>query len=163
LGALVLALRGAGGWEHCGQVGTGFGEAAIADLRRRMAPLRRPTSALAVPPALAEPLTWVEPLLVCEVRHAGWTRAGVLRHPTFLALREDAAPEDCVREEVADVSALVSEGEEGSGSGSAREPAAAPPAAAPVATSPELRPRAVPSDLPPRAVRPELPAEVAEA
>ena len=163
LGALVLALRGAGGWEHCGQVGTGFGEAAIADLLRRMAPLRRPTSALAAPPALAEPLTWVEPLLVCEVRHAGWTRAGVLRHPTFLALREDAAPEDCVREEVADVSALVSEGEEGSGSGSAREPAAAPPAAAPVATSPELRPRAVPSDLPPRAVRPELPAEVAEA
>jgi bifunctional non-homologous end joining protein LigD len=161
LGALVLALRGAGGWEHCGQVGTGFGEAAIADLLRRMAPLRRPTPALAVPPAPAEPVTWVEPRLVCEVRHAGWTRAGVLRHPTFLALREDGAPEDCVREEVADVSALVSEVEEGPGSG--REPAAAPPAAAPVATSPELRPRAVPSDRPPRAVWPELPPEVADA
>jgi bifunctional non-homologous end joining protein LigD len=126
-----------------------------------MAPLRRPTPALAVPPAPAEPVTWVEPRLVCEVRHAGWTRAGVLRHPTFLALREDTAPEDCVREEVADVSALVSEVEEGPGSG--REPAAAPPAAAPVATSPELRPRAVPSDRPPRAVWPELPPEVADA
>ena len=34
LGALVLALRDARGWVHCGQVGTGFGEAAD----RRSAP-----------------------------------------------------------------------------------------------------------------------------
>ena len=72
LGALVLAVReGAAGWEHCGQVGTGFGEAEIADLLRRLEPLRRPTTPLlAAPPRLAEPVTWVEPRLVCEVRHA---------------------------------------------------------------------------------------------
>jgi len=107
LGALVLALHGASGWVHCGQVGTGLGEATIADLLRRMEPLRRSTPALAAPPSPAEPVTWVEPRLVCEVRHAGWTRAGVLRHPAFLALRNDLGPEDCVREEVAGVSELV--------------------------------------------------------
>jgi len=107
-GALVLALRVAAGWEHCGQVGTGFGEAAIDDLLHRLEPLRRPTSALAAPLRLAEPVTWVEPRLVCEVRHAGWTRAGVLRHPAFLALREDLGPEECVREVTEKVSAVLS-------------------------------------------------------
>ena len=147
LGALVLALRGAGGWEHCGQVGTGFGEATIADLLRRMGPLRRPTSPIAAPPKLTESVTWVEPRLVCEVRHAGWTRAGVLRHPAFLALREDAGPEDCVREETADVDALVSR-------------AGAPP---PTAVRSGPPPQAVSPQLPPGAARPELPPEVAEA
>ena len=147
LGALVLALRGAGGWEHCGQVGTGFGEATIADLLRRMGPLRRPTSPIAAPPKLTESVTWVEPRLVCEVRHAGWTRAGVLRHPAFLALREDAGPEDCVREETADVDALVSR-------------VGAPP---PMAVRSGPPPQAVSPQLPPGAARPELPPEVAEA
>jgi bifunctional non-homologous end joining protein LigD len=147
LGALVLALRGAGGWEHCGQVGTGFGEATIADLLRRMGPLRRATSPIAAPLKLTESVTWVEPRLVCEVRHAGWTRAGVLRHPAFLALREDAGPEDCVREETADVDALVSR-------------VGAPP---PMAVRSGPPPQAVSPQLPPGAARPELPPEVAEA
>ncbi|MGO8686416.1 MAG: DNA ligase D [Candidatus Dormibacteria bacterium] len=107
LGALVLALRGRSGWEHCGQVGTGLGEAEITDLLRRMEALRRPSPALTPAPRLSEPVTWVDPHLVCEVRHSGWTRAGLLRHPAFLALREDLGPEDCVREEAADVSTLV--------------------------------------------------------
>jgi bifunctional non-homologous end joining protein LigD len=107
-GALVLALRGAAGWRHCGQVGTGFTEEAVSDLLRRMEPLRRASSALAAVPRLAEPVTWVEPRLVCEVRHGGWTRAGVLRHPAYLGVREDQGPEDCVREETADVSLLLS-------------------------------------------------------
>ena len=107
LGSLVLALRDARGWVHCGQVGTGFGEAEIADLLRRLEPLRRPTSPLVSPPDLAEPVTWVEPRLVCEVRHAGWTRAGVLRHPAFLSLREDVGPEDCVREVAAQVTEVL--------------------------------------------------------
>ena len=107
LGALVLAVRGRSGWEHCGQAGTGLDEAEIGDLLRRLEPLRRPTPALVPPPSPSEPVTWVEPQLVCEVRHAGWTRAGLLRHPAFLALRQDLAPEDCVREEAADPSALL--------------------------------------------------------
>lgn len=148
LGALVLALRGAGGWEHCGQVGTGLGEATIADLLRRMGPLRRPTSPIAAPPSLAEAVVWVQPRLVCEVRHAGWTRAGVLRHPAFLALREDAEPEDCVREETAHVDALITRAGSGHSLGAVRS---GPP---PPAVSPQLSPAAA---------RPELPPEVAEA
>ncbi len=139
LGALVLAVRGAGGWEHCGQVGTGLGEATITDLLRRMEPLRRPTSPIAVPPILAEAVAWVEPRLACEVRHAGWTRAGVLRHPAFLALREDAGPEDCVREVPAQVDTLITR------------------------AGPGHQPAVVRAEPPSWADSPSLPPEVAEA
>ena len=115
LGALVLAVRDADGWEHCGQVGTGLGEAEITDLRRRLEPLRRTTSALRSVPSLAEPVTWVEPRLVCEVRHAGWTRGGVLRHPAYVARRDDILAMDCVREQPAEVSTLVPAAEAGAG------------------------------------------------
>ena len=171
LGSLVLAVRDAPGWVHCGQVGTGFAEAEIADLLRRLEPLRRPTSPLVQPPHLAEPVTWVEPRLVCEVRHAGWTRAGVLRHPAFLSLREDVGPEDCVREVAATVTEVLARvdgevvqeagggargpgarsrepglrtvsGRQGGGAGATTGAAGPPPAAG---------------------ERPELPSEVAEA
>jgi bifunctional non-homologous end joining protein LigD len=103
MGSLILAVREAEDWICCGEVGTGFSEAQIADLLARLDRLRRPSAALRNPPRPREPVVWVEPELICEVRHAGWTRAGVLRHPSFRGLRPDLLPEDCVREEPAEV------------------------------------------------------------
>lgn len=98
LGALVLAVRAGDGWSLCGAVGAGIGEQAAADLLRRLEPLRRPAPGIAGRLRSAEPVRWSEPQLVCEVRHAGWTGAGLLRHPAYLGLRPDLAPEECVRE-----------------------------------------------------------------
>jgi bifunctional non-homologous end joining protein LigD len=42
--------------------------------------------------------TWVTPKLVGEFGFTEWTREGKLRHPRFLGLRRDKAPEDVVRE-----------------------------------------------------------------
>jgi bifunctional non-homologous end joining protein LigD len=39
-------------------------------------------------------LTWVEPLLVAEVRHLGRTESGALRQPTLARMRPDLAPAD---------------------------------------------------------------------
>ncbi len=39
-------------------------------------------------------LTWVEPLLVAEVRHLGRTASGALRQPTLARMRPDLAPAD---------------------------------------------------------------------
>jgi bifunctional non-homologous end joining protein LigD len=83
---------------HCGQVGTGFDEQTLRDLRDRLRPLEVKTCPLDVTPKTSEPATWVKPELVCEVRFAGWTRDGILRHPAFRALRPDQRPEDCTRE-----------------------------------------------------------------
>jgi bifunctional non-homologous end joining protein LigD len=85
---------------HCGQVGTGFDEKTLRDLRERLKPLETKTCQLDVTPKTSEPATWVKPELVCEVRFAGWTRDGILRHPAYRALRPDQTVADCTRETV---------------------------------------------------------------
>jgi bifunctional non-homologous end joining protein LigD len=40
----------------------------------------------------------VEPRLVAQVAFAEWTRAGRLRHPRFVGLREDKDAREVVRE-----------------------------------------------------------------
>ncbi|HEX5463328.1 MAG TPA: DNA ligase D, partial [Burkholderiales bacterium] len=42
---------------------------------------------------------WLEPKLVAEVRFAQWTKSGVLRQASFIALREDKDPREVVREQ----------------------------------------------------------------
>ena len=43
---------------------------------------------------------WVEPLMVCQVKFAEWTRDERLRQPIFLGLREDKDAKEVVREKV---------------------------------------------------------------
>ena len=108
LGALILAVFRDGSLRHCGQVGTGFDERTLLDLRERLNSLRAAAPAVEPAPRTAEPATWVRPELVCEVRFAGWTNAGVLRHPAFIGLRTDLSPADAVPEpEIATEAALA--------------------------------------------------------
>lgn len=107
LGALILGVYNGDDLVHCGQVGTGFNEATLRSLRQRLDALVTTECPLRPPPRTAEPATWVRPELVCEVRHAGWTKQGILRHPAYLGLREDVAPIDCRREETAPVEAVL--------------------------------------------------------
>ncbi len=99
LGALILAITDGDRLVHCGQVGTGFDEKTLRDLKDRLAPLIVATCQLDTTPRTAEPATWVKPELVCEVRFSEWTRDGILRHPAFRTLRPDQRPEDCIREQ----------------------------------------------------------------
>jgi bifunctional non-homologous end joining protein LigD len=119
LGALILGVHDGDGLRHCGQVGTGFDEATLATLRAHLDRLTTDGAAIHPAPRTTEPATWVRPELVCEVRHAGWTRQGILRHPAFLALRSDLDPTACRREVPAPVPDVLAAGEE-----SARPPAA---------------------------------------
>ncbi len=100
LGALLVGVPGDGGLVYAGKVGTGFDEATLADLGRRLEPLQRedPPFAGVVPRAEASGATWVEPRLVGEVRFTEWTAAGRLRQPAWRGLRPDKAPGEVVRE-----------------------------------------------------------------
>ena len=84
---------------YVSKVGTGFDETRLQRIMARLQPLRRdtpPFEAGAIPTGRGH--HWVEPALVCEVRFTDWTDDGGIRHPIFVALREDRNPEDCRRE-----------------------------------------------------------------
>ena len=95
-GALHLALREDDGFVYAGRVGTGFSARLLKDLGEQLRSLPE-----ASPPAGAEAAgsgrhRWVSPELVAEVRYREVTGAGVLRHPSFLRLRDDKPPGECL-------------------------------------------------------------------
>ncbi|GAC1313073.1 MAG: DNA ligase D [Chloroflexota bacterium] len=99
LGSLILGRRDASGrLLYAGHVGTGFDEASLQDMLRRVRPLRRPTSPLDEPvprgggsSRAGGAAVWVEPRTVVEIKYAEQTADRRLRHPVFMRVREDKA------------------------------------------------------------------------
>jgi bifunctional non-homologous end joining protein LigD len=92
LTALLLGLFEADGrLRFVGRAGTGFDAAQLTALRARLDALRQARTPFAGEPKLraAEQPEWVKPTLIVQVRFAEWTRAGLLRQPMFLGVRED--------------------------------------------------------------------------
>jgi bifunctional non-homologous end joining protein LigD len=91
LGALHVGTFQDDELVYRGKVGTGFSDAALRDLRRRLRPLQRPDSPFVDGPrgAASRSTHWVEPTLVAQVRYTEITTDGRLRHPSFRGLRED--------------------------------------------------------------------------
>jgi bifunctional non-homologous end joining protein LigD len=101
IGSLHMGYRDrAGALHYAGGVGTGFSEQVLADLRRRLEPLKaaRPAGLVRAGDPPDRAITWVRPEMVGEVQYAAWTGAGRLRHATFLGLREDKPAEEVVRD-----------------------------------------------------------------
>ena len=101
-GSLVLGVNESGVLRWAGNVGTGFDDAEIARLLKRLKPLRRSGSAFAAVPKMPrvrkDDVVWVEPKLVAEVRFAEWTHDGRLRAPVYEGLREDKEADEVQRE-----------------------------------------------------------------
>jgi bifunctional non-homologous end joining protein LigD len=101
-GSLVLAVNEQGGLRWVGNLGTGFDDAEIERLLKKLKPLRRETSPFAEVPKMPRvkkgDVVWVEPKVVAEVRFAEWTHDGRLRAPVYLGLREDKEVEEVHRE-----------------------------------------------------------------
>ena len=91
-GALLLGEWADGVLRYVGKVGTGFSDALLASLTRRLERSRRADSPFAtdVPRLVVRAgVTWVDPELVVEIGHAGRTHGGLLRQARFRGLRED--------------------------------------------------------------------------
>ncbi|MDQ3078582.1 MAG: DNA ligase D, partial [Pseudomonadota bacterium] len=95
--SLHLAVREGGKLTYAGKVGTGFNSALIESLSETMAPLSVEKPALAVPRTMLRGSHWIEPKLVGEVAFTEFTSDGVLRHPSFIALRDDKKASEVVR------------------------------------------------------------------
>jgi bifunctional non-homologous end joining protein LigD len=100
--SLLLGTRVDGDLHYAGKVGTGFTVDLMNDLMARMRPLERKTAPANVPRVAARKAHWIEPKLVAEVAYAETTgsldEGGVLRHSSFLGLREDKPAKDVAPE-----------------------------------------------------------------
>jgi DNA ligase D-like protein (predicted ligase) len=97
IGALLLGTWDGDQLRYHGKVGTGFGEEQARSLRERLEGLARSQAPFADPPS-EEGAHWARPDLVVEVAFREWTRAGRLRHPSFLGVRDDKPSRQVVRE-----------------------------------------------------------------
>jgi len=100
LGSLLVGVYENGALRYCGKVGTGFTMRELARLGEILAPLDIDASPFEPPPPppIARVARWVRPELVAEVEFGEWTSEGILRHPSYLGLRDDKAATDVVRE-----------------------------------------------------------------
>jgi bifunctional non-homologous end joining protein LigD len=96
--SLHLAVRDGKKLSYAGKVGTGFDTAMIESLSETMRPLAVDKPPLAVPRAALRGSHWIKPELVGEVAFTEFTSDGVLRHPSFIALRSDKSADQVVRE-----------------------------------------------------------------
>ena len=96
--SLHLAAKEGRKLTYAGKVGTGFNTAMIQELSERMKPLAVDGPPVEVPRAARRGSHWIEPKLVAEIAFTEFTSDGVLRHPSFIALREDKAANEVVRE-----------------------------------------------------------------
>ncbi|HZX29541.1 MAG TPA: DNA ligase D [Telluria sp.] len=100
IGSLVLGVYDEGGQlQYAGNVGTGFDEATLRDLHRKLTALRTDDSPLPPKSVTGRKPHWVKPKLVAEVSFGEWTRGGSVRHSVFQGLREDKPAKGIKREE----------------------------------------------------------------
>jgi len=105
--SLLLGLNGPDGFYYAGKVGTGFDNEMMLDLSAKLAKLERKTPTVEAPRAAVRGAHWVTPKLVAEIAFTETTPDGVLRHPSFLGLREDKDAADVVAEKPASADALA--------------------------------------------------------
>ena len=110
-GAILVGYYKDNRLMFAGKVGTGFTAKSLSTLHKKFRAEERddcPFEDLpskqngkwvqAITPSMMRKMHWVNPVFVCEIKFAEWTRDGKLRAPVFLGLRDDKKPKEVVRE-----------------------------------------------------------------
>lgn len=100
-GALLLGYRDeTGALRYAGRVGSGFSDRELRELAAVLQDASSEASPFTpVPQDLGgRAAHWVEPRLVVQVAFAEWTPDGLLRQPSFIAVRDDVDPAAVQRE-----------------------------------------------------------------
>jgi bifunctional non-homologous end joining protein LigD len=99
IGALLLGTHDKNGvLQYAGNVGTGFNEASLRDLKEKLGKLDTDESPFPPKAVAGRKHHWVKPKLICEVSFAEWTSAGSVRHAVFQGLRDDKPAKVITRE-----------------------------------------------------------------
>jgi bifunctional non-homologous end joining protein LigD len=95
-GSLILAAYNDDGkLQHIGNVGGGFSNKTLEDLKRRLSRIEKDTPTVEGTVDSPTPVTWVRPRLVVEVAYMAVTADGRLRFPRFKRFRTDKDPTEC--------------------------------------------------------------------
>ena len=86
IGSLILGQYREGQLTYIGHTGTGLDAETLPLLYQVLQLHRKRTSPFREEPALNAEPHWVQPKIMCRVRHQGWTDAGKMRGPTFIGL-----------------------------------------------------------------------------
>jgi bifunctional non-homologous end joining protein LigD len=97
-GSLVLGAYQGNELIHIGFSGGGFDDRSLKEIHGKLQQLVQPDSPFAGMVKADMRITWVRPVLVCEVSFSEWTDEKLMRQPIFLGLREDKDPDTVVRE-----------------------------------------------------------------
>jgi bifunctional non-homologous end joining protein LigD len=92
-GALILGLYAKGRPIFVGKVGTGFSHEILKKLMSKFEKITIDVAPFEL--ETQENVTWLKPILVCEVRYQVLTKDGRLRMPRFQGLRLDKEPSEC--------------------------------------------------------------------
>ncbi|KAB7644869.1 DNA ligase D [Polymorphobacter fuscus] len=101
--SLLLGVHETDGLRYAGHVGTGFDDRTLAMLTERLAGLAADTTPFAgkLSAEARRRAHWVKPELVAEVAFAEFTSDGIVRHASFIGLREDKPAKTVIAEKPA--------------------------------------------------------------
>ncbi|QNM82465.1 DNA ligase D [Sphingomonas sabuli] len=101
--SLLLAAKDKGKLSYVGKVGTGFNTQMLHDLMELMKPLEVKAAPVEIPRTERKGAHFIKPQLVAEVAFTEFTSDNILRHPSFIALRDDKPASEVVVETPADL------------------------------------------------------------
>jgi bifunctional non-homologous end joining protein LigD len=84
--------------RYAGNVGTGFSDNALRDLKEKLGKIAVDRSPFDIAAGIDRKAHWVKPALVAEISFGEWTRHGHIRHSVFQGLRMDKKPAAVGRE-----------------------------------------------------------------
>jgi bifunctional non-homologous end joining protein LigD len=90
--SLLLGLNEGGQLRYAGKVGTGFDARLIEEISAKLEKLATDKPPVDAPRAAVRGARWVRPELVAEIAFAEFTADNVVRHGSFIGLREDKKP-----------------------------------------------------------------------
>ena len=116
IGSLLLGTHDDNGvLQYAGNVGTGFNEATLRDLKNKLDALATDESPFPPKAVAGRKHHWVKPKLIAEVSFAEWTSSGSIRHSVFHGLRSDKPAKKIGREKAQHVEDIVATQTQSSG------------------------------------------------
>ena len=137
-GSLLLAVyyninnndndsRGVQKLRFVGHTGSGFNFDQLGKVYNKLKEMRIEKCPIDNIPYTNRDPSWIEPILVAEVKFNDWTQEKIMRAPIFLRFREDKMASECIVEEEKSTEDMISKGKKQPQQSITPKPAKMPP------------------------------------